>query len=125
MNTADALRQAADRMNARVQSPRTSPEDLRHFEQVQHLANAIADQLDADTLDPFLHGVKTLAHIEFLLQWDHAPIATWDFSELNRMIALKLDAASLPIAHMALLALDDAPATVVMIADVIVEACDS
>jgi len=118
---ADALRQAAQRLTAQIQSPRTSPTDAQHLEQVQRLARAIADHLDAGTLDPFLHRVKTLAQVEFLLQWNNPPVTAWDVSLLNRVVALGLDAGSVSIARESLLALD--PVVVTMNDDGVQVSC--
>jgi hypothetical protein len=109
--TADALRQAAQRLTVQIQSPRTSPTDAQHLEQVQRLARAIADHLDDGTLDPFLRRVKTLAHVEFLLLWNNPPMTTWDVSLINRVVALGLDASSVSIARESLLALDPVAVT--------------
>ena len=111
IHTADALRLAAQRLTVQIQSPRTSSTDARHLEQVQRLARAIADHLDAGTLDPFLRRIKTLAQVEFLLQWNDPPVITWDLSLLNRVVALGLDAGSVSIARESLLALDPVPVT--------------
>jgi hypothetical protein len=99
MSTADALRNAAERLVVHGNA-----EQRKHIEQVKRIATTMADQLDAGALDPFLRHVKTIAQIEFILGWQDNP--EWTPSLLNKVVALKLDAGTMTIARDALLALD-------------------
>jgi hypothetical protein len=106
------LRNAAERL-----SIRGTPTERQHIEQVKYIANAMVDQLDAGSLDPFLRHIKTIAQIEFLLQWEDKPLASWDPSLLNRVVALKLDAATIGFARDALVALGQSEVVTAVLAD--------
>ena len=112
MSTADNLRTAAARLVVRG-----SPAERQHIEQVKHIALAMADQLDTESLDPFLRQIKTIAQIEFLLLWEDKPLASWDLSLLNRVVALKLDAATIGFARDALVALGKPETAIAVPAD--------
>jgi hypothetical protein len=112
MSTADNLRNAAERLAVRGTSA-----ERQHIEQVKYIANAMADQVDAGSLDPFLRHIKTIAQIEFLLQWEDKPLVSWDPSLLNRVVALKLDAATIGFARDALIALGQPEMVIAVPAD--------
>ena len=112
MSTADNLRTAAARLVVRG-----TPAECQRIEQIKRITNTIADQLDAGSLDPFLRHIKTIAQIEFLLRWEDKPLASWDVSLLNRVVALKLDATTIGFARDALVALGQPKIVTAVLAD--------
>jgi len=69
---------------------------------VRRILDALADQVEADTLDPFLRQVKTARVVELLLECDSMPDdpACVDFKHLAQA---GFDALSFPFAKEALL----------------------
>ncbi len=111
LQRAAELRQNAERLDALIESKRakSAREDADELTRVQRLLRAMADRLDAGTLDPLLLQVRTAAQVETLLVCDvMSPVNREQF---KRLAAAGLDAASFPYAKAALLALED-PAVV-------------
>ena len=94
------LRQNADAIAARL----PSEEDDR-LKRMQSLLRALADQVEQDTLDPFLRKITSARAVELLLTRNKMPDPGLEYADFTCLAKAGLDALSFPFAKEALIAL--------------------
>ena len=94
------LRQNADALAPRLLSEKNDP-----LQQTQCLLCALADQVEQDTLDPFLRKVTSARAVELLVTRTVLPDPGLEYADFACLAKAGLDAPSFPFAKAALLAL--------------------
>lgn len=98
------LRKNADELTAQIQG-KTDPLTLELLKRIQVLLVALANQVEQDTLDPFLRKVTSVQAIKLLLLRDAMPDPGLDHENFVVLARAGLDVQSFPIAKEALNAL--------------------